>query len=188
MAAVVPVGLYHRLRSQATGEHLDRRQEGWFILLTLRPIGVAAMVGLLAFLIDPQLMAWSSVPIPAAVRWLGVAVGLGAGALLVWTFRSLGDNITDTVVTRRHHELVTSGPYRYVRHPFYVASALAFLANALATANWFIGAAGAVAVTLLIVRTSIEEEHLVRRFGDDYTRYMNGTGRFLPRGWGATRS
>ena len=38
-AVVMPVGLYHRIRSQSSGEHLDRRQEGWFILATLRPIG-----------------------------------------------------------------------------------------------------------------------------------------------------
>jgi protein-S-isoprenylcysteine O-methyltransferase Ste14 len=32
---LVPVLVYHRIRSQATGERLDRRQEGWFVLLTL---------------------------------------------------------------------------------------------------------------------------------------------------------
>ena len=43
LAAVLPVGIYHRVRSQASGEKLDRRQEGVFILLTLRPIGLATM-------------------------------------------------------------------------------------------------------------------------------------------------
>ena len=177
LVAVMPFGIYHRVRSQATREPLDRRQEGWFILLTLRPIGIAGMAGLIAF-----------VALPVAIRWLGVGVGVGAGALLIWTFRSLGKNITDTVVTRRHHELITTGPYHYVRHPFYLASALAFLANALVTANWFIGAAGALAMTLLFIRTSIEEEYLVRRFGDSYTGYMKSTGRFLPRLSGVVRS
>ena len=43
LAAELPVGIYHRVRSQASGEKLDRRQEGVFILLTLRPIGLATM-------------------------------------------------------------------------------------------------------------------------------------------------
>ena len=103
------------------------------------------------------------------------------GGLLMWTFQSLGRNITDTVVTRRDHVLVTSGPYRYVRHPFYLASALAFLANALATANWFIGLMGALSMSLLVARTSIEERHLVERFGDQYRQYIQNTGRFFPR-------
>ena len=54
---VFPVMAYHRVKSQATGESLDRWQEGPFILFTLRPIGVAAMLGLLAFMIDPAWMA-----------------------------------------------------------------------------------------------------------------------------------
>ena len=43
LAAMLPVGIYHRVRSQASGEKLDRRQEGAFILLTLRPIGLATL-------------------------------------------------------------------------------------------------------------------------------------------------
>ena len=114
------------------------------------------MLGLLTFVLNPEWMAWSAVPLPVSLRWAGVGIGLVAGSLLVWTFRTLGTNITDTVVTRRDHKLVTTGPYRLVRHPFYVASALAFLANTLATANWFIGLMGALAMTLLVARTTTE--------------------------------
>ena len=181
MAAILPVGLYHRIRSHATHETLDRRQEGLAILLTLRPAGLAGMLGLVAFVVNPGWMAWSSVPLPVSLRWGGVALGLVGGALLVWTFRALGTNITDTVVTRRAHTLVTAGPYRIVRHPFYVASALAITANTLVTANWFIGGMGALATALLVMRTTTEEEHLVRRFGEKYLRYMKETGRFVPR-------
>ena len=181
MAAVLPVGIYHRVRSQASREKLDRRQEGLFILLTLRPIGLAGMCGLLTFLASPARMAWSSVPLPVWLRWAGVGIGIAGGALLVWTMRSLGTNITDTVVTRRQHTLVTTGPYHFVRHPFYAASALAFTANTLATANWFIALMGGLAMALLVLRTTIEEAHLVNRFGDDYARYMKQTGRFFPR-------
>ena len=51
-------------------------------------------------------------------------MGALGGCLIVWAFRSLGPNLTDTVVTRRHHTLITRGPYRWVRHPFYDAVAL----------------------------------------------------------------
>ena len=188
LAAVLPFGIYHRVRSQASREKLDRRQEGLFILLTLRPIGLAAWLGLLTFVASPARMAWSSVPLPVWLRWAGVGVGIAAGSLLVWTFRSLGTNITDTVVTRRQHSLVTTGPYQFVRHPFYVASALAYIANALATANGFIALTGGLALSLLVLRTPIEEEHLLRRFGDDYVRYTKQTGRFFPRAASASPS
>ncbi len=181
MVAFLPVALYHRVRSQASGEKLDRRQEGLFILLTLRPCGLAAMGGLVTFVLNPAWMSWASLPLPTAVRWAGVAVGVPTVAFGIWTFRSLGRNITDTVVTRREHTLVTSGPYRYVRHPFYVTAALAFAANALTTANWFIALTGFAALVLMVIRTATEETKLVERFGDDYRRYMARTGRFFPR-------
>jgi protein-S-isoprenylcysteine O-methyltransferase Ste14 len=178
---LLPVMVYHRIKSQATGETLDRWQEGPFILFTLRPMGVAAMLGLLAFMTNPGWMAWSSVPLPAWLRWLGVGLGALAGGLLIWTLRHLGPNLTDTVVTRREHTLVTSGPYRWVRHPFYGAVGLAILANSLTAANWFILVTGGLAFILMIVRARTEEQHLLTRFGNSYRRYVESTGRLIPR-------
>jgi protein-S-isoprenylcysteine O-methyltransferase Ste14 len=178
---VFPIMAYHRVKSQTTREKLDRWQEGRFILFALRAFGVAAMLGLLGFMIDPAWMAWSSVRLPDWLRWTGVGVGVPAGGLLVWTVRTLGPNLTDTVVTRKAHSLVTTGPYRWVRHPFYDAAGLAILANSLAAANWFLFLTGGLAFILMIVRTRIEERHLLARFGDSYLAYAKRTGRFLPR-------
>ena len=178
---VFPVMAHHRLRSQATGERLDRSQEGPFILFTLRPVGLVAMVGLAAFMINPSLMAWSSVALPQWLRWTGVALGVLAGGLLIWTLRSLGTNLTDTVVTRKEHTLVTNGPYRWVRHPFYNAFGLAVLANSLTAANWFLLLSGGLVLILMIIRTRTEEVHLLARFGDGYRAYVEQTGRFVPR-------
>src|SRR5437867_1328882 len=164
-----------------TGEKLDRLQEGIFILISLRLLGLLGIIGLLAFIINPSWMAWSSVPLPQWLRWIGVALGVVAAVLLVWTLRTLGKNLTDTVVTRKEHTLVTTGPYRWVRHPFYVFFALAVLANSLVAANWFLFITGAAAFLLLVVRTRKEEAKLVERFGDAYHQYMSRTGRFFPR-------
>ncbi len=179
--AVFPIALYYRLKANASKDKLDRRQEGVFILLTLRPIGAAKELGLLAWVIHPAWMAWSSVGLPHWLRWTGVPLGVMAAILLIVTFRSLGTNITDPVVTRAQHTLVTKGPYRWVRHPFYVAFALAMAADSLVTANWFLALTGAVAVALITIRTRTEEQKLIERFGDDYRHYMERTGRFIPR-------
>ena len=176
-----PVMLFHRIRSQATGESLDRWQEGRLILFTLRPIGIATMLGLLTYMIDPEWMRWSSMPLPAWMRWIGAFLGLAGGMLLVWTLRNLGKNLTDTVVTRREHTLVMKGPYRFVRHPFYDAVALLCVANALIAANWFLLTGGILTFALIVLRTGREEQRLVERFGDSYRTYMRNTGRFLPK-------
>jgi len=177
---VLPIGIYHRLRSQATREKLDRRQEGLFILATLRPLGAAFWFGLIAWMVDPVWMAWSSISLPIWLRWTGVGVIAIACGLLVWTFRSLGTNLTDTVVTRQKHTLVLHGPYRWIRHPFYDSAASLMVAISMIAANWFL-VMGVVVFSLLILRTRTEEANLVARFGDSYRTYMERTGRFLPR-------
>ncbi len=84
-------------------------------------------------------------------------------------------------MTRRDHTLVISGPYQYVRHPFYIAIALQILAGSLVTANWFILIAGMVPLAFLATRTRIEEQKLIDRFGVEYQDYMHRVGRFVPR-------
>jgi protein-S-isoprenylcysteine O-methyltransferase Ste14 len=178
---VLPIGIYHRLKSQATREKLDRWQEGVFILATLRPLGMAFWLGLIAWMVDPGWMAWSSMSVPAWLRWTGVGVIAMACGLLVWTFRCLGKNLTDTVVTRQKHTLVIHGPYRWVRHPFYDSAALLMVAVSLIASNWFLLLTGGLTFVLLVVRTRTEEEKLLARFGEPYRAYMKRTGRFLPR-------
>jgi len=179
-AIIMPASVYFRVKSQASRESLDRRQEGLFVLATLRPLGIASVFGLIAYMINPARMAWSAVSLPVWVRWSGVGVGVVAGSLLIWTMHTLGKNLTDTVVTRKDHELVTGGPYRFVRHPFYCAFILAVLANSTVPANWFILLTGVSAWLAIVFRTRKEEENLIARFGDEYRSYMEHTGRFFP--------
>jgi protein-S-isoprenylcysteine O-methyltransferase Ste14 len=179
--AFLPVVVYHRVRSQSTGEPLDRKQEGWFILVTLRLFGLATLLGLTAYLRRPIWMAWSSLALPAWVRWSGLGVFVLGGCLLTWTLISLGKNLTDTVVTRREHNLVVSGPYRWVRHPFYDCVAMLVAGSALLAANWCTALTGGLLFVMFATRCRIEEEKLVARFGDEYRRYMEHTGRFLPK-------
>ena len=51
----------------------------------------------------------------------------------------------------------------------------------LVAANWFLALTGGMTFGLLVLRTRIEEEKLIERFGEDYKEYMKRTGRFLPR-------
>ena len=185
--AILVIMLYHRLRSWESKEPLDRRQEGLFILATLRPIGLAMWVGVIAYLINPAWIAWSSVPLPTWLRWSGAGVLFLGVALLAWTLRNLGVNLTDTVVTRQAHTLITRGPYRWVRHPFYDALGLFVVGFALITANWFILATGALVFLLLAIRSQTEEALLSVRFGEAYRSYQKSTGRFLPRWQGRIR-
>lgn len=178
--AILPVGVYHRIKAD-TPEKLDRRQEGIFILATLRPLGAIFWFGTFAWMVQPLWLAWAAMPLPVWLRYAGIPVLAAGCALLVWTFRSLGKNLTDTVVTRQEHTLVARGPYRWIRHPLYTSVALLVGAISLMTANWLLLMAGAASFCLLALRTRTEEANLVARFGEAYSVYARETGAFVPR-------
>jgi protein-S-isoprenylcysteine O-methyltransferase Ste14 len=180
LLVLMGIGVFHRLKAR-TGERLDRKQEGLFILVALRLVALGGMIGLIAYFLNPANLRFSGLPLPDELRWVGVGVGCVTLCLLAWTLRSLGKNLTDTVVTRTHHTLVTTGPYRWVRHPFYVCAGLITLTVSLITANAFFLVSGGLILLLLALRTRVEEANLLTRFGDDYRNYMDRTGRFFPR-------
>lgn len=175
------VTVYYRLRAAASGERISRRQEGYLFACVLRGAGLGLWLSTFGYLFWPTSVAWAALPVHPTIRWLGVAAGLGCAGLMYWTLSSLGRNLTDTVITRQNATLVTHGPYRWVRHPFYVTAALLMGSVTLLTANGLIGASSLLVLLLLAVRTPKEEQMLLERFGDAYRDYMARTGRFLPR-------
>ncbi len=178
---VFGVSGFHRWRAGRTRERLDRSAEGLPVLILLRAGGIFSMLGALAYIIHPSWMSWASLPLPSAARWAGaVLAGVGL-ALATWTLRHLGRNITDTVVTRKNAVLVTSGPYRLVRHPLYTFGTLLGVALGLVAANWFFWAPLLLLWPVLAYRTRKEEAMLLERFGDGYREYMQRTGKFLPK-------
>jgi protein-S-isoprenylcysteine O-methyltransferase Ste14 len=178
---VIAIAVPFRLKAGATGEKLDRTQEGLWIMILLRLAGLVVWGVTIAFMISPASVAGAAIPLPAAARWTGVGMLALTIPLLLWTLRSLGPNLTDTVVTRREHQLITRGPYRWVRHPFYDCMALFTLALALMSANGVVLIGGVVAFILLAIRSRTEEAKLLERFGEPYRAYRAATGRFLPK-------
>lgn len=177
---VVVIGLYYRLRAAQSGEKISRREEGLPTMILLRFFGFSAWIGLLIYMLNPRWMLWSTFSLPGWLRWTGAGFGIVTVPLIYWMFSSLGKNVTDTVVIRKEHSLVTHGPYRWVRHPMYSITFLAVVGFGLLSANWFVGLTGIVAVVLLVVRTPVEEGKLIGKFGDEYRQYMKHTGRFFP--------
>jgi protein-S-isoprenylcysteine O-methyltransferase Ste14 len=182
LALCLPLGIYFRLKAHGTGERLDRREEGLFLLVGLRLCGLLGWVILAAYLVSPTSVRWASLPLPGWLRWVGAALSLVAvPPLLFWTFFSLGRNLTDTVVTRRQHTLVTHGPYRWVRHPFYDVVFLWGLSLFLLASNWLFGVLIVGFAAMQRARSRIEEAKLSERFGDEYRAYQGRTGKFFPK-------
>lgn len=123
-----------------------------------------------------------SVRFDPALRAAGCVVwGIGIAGVL-WSSRALGRYLSiDGVAT--DHRLVTRGPYRYVRHPFYVSFMGIAVGAALVFRSWFLVIAAGVWGLSSARAASAEEELLAspRGLGATYRAYVDATGRFLPK-------
>lgn len=180
MAGGFTISATHRRRANKVGGKVSREKEGTFAAVLLRGCGSIAFGSLVVYVAYPPAISWAHLELPQAVRWMGVAAVWGGIPLVYWTFSNLGTNITDTVNTRPDHKLVTTGPYRWVRHPLYAVGAVSWLGICLATASWWITFWIASGFAILARRTTKEEADLIERFGDEYRDYMQRTGRFFP--------
>jgi protein-S-isoprenylcysteine O-methyltransferase Ste14 len=102
-------------------------------------------------------------------------------AFIYWLFSTIGNNISPVQTTRSDHQLITSGPYRWIRHPLYTFGSILFIALTVLTGLWWLAVGMGIALPLLAWRTPREEAHLLAKFGDEYRAYMDRTGRYLPR-------
>jgi protein-S-isoprenylcysteine O-methyltransferase Ste14 len=120
--------------------------------------------------------------LPNWAGWAGVIVL--AGALLVfWRAHvDLGLNWSPTLEIREKHELITSGIYRFVRHPMYASQWLWVVAQPLLLQNWIAGWLNLVVFAVFyVVRVSAEEQMMIDRFGDAYRQYRQKVGAVIPK-------
>jgi protein-S-isoprenylcysteine O-methyltransferase Ste14 len=121
-------------------------------------------------------------PVAAGGRFAGAGAGAAADAMLAWVHHELGQNFSPTLHLHDQHTLVTSGPYRWIRHPMYTAFYMLGLSFFLLSANWFIGGAFLGGLTaVMISRVAKEDALMAGRFGQQYQTWAGRTGRFLPR-------
>ena len=172
---------FRRKADRDSGEKIPRKVDGTFFMTIIRIGGLILWLTPFVYLINPAWMAWSKIGLPEWVRWLGVILGVAAVFGIYLLFSSIGSGITPTSATRKEHQLVTTGPYRWVRHPLYTIGSSLFLAFGMMADNWFIMVLGLLAFIGMASRTPKEEANLIEKFGDEYREYMKRTGRYLPK-------
>ena len=113
---------------------------------------------------------------------------LSAALLFVVTIRSTPSKVLPAAFAdERPAVLVESGPYRFVRHPFYTSYILYWIGIAFAAPHIAVViGVGAILSAYAAVARREERGLLTGPLGEQYSQYMRGTGRFFPRLW--TRS
>jgi protein-S-isoprenylcysteine O-methyltransferase Ste14 len=158
------------LASAASGK--ESVSGGWRTRLTgVSVVGVFVIAGALR---DSSLAVHS--PVLAAI---GAVLFAGGIALAVWARLHLGRNWGMPMTQRAEPELITSGPYRFVRHPIYSGLLTAMLGTALVN-----NLLGLIVVALLVAyfyySGTVEERNLTATFPTAYPEYKSRTKMLIP--------
>jgi protein-S-isoprenylcysteine O-methyltransferase Ste14 len=113
----------------------------------------------------------------AIVALLMVAGGAAFGA---WARLTIGTNWSGNVTFKEGHELIQSGPYRYVRHPIYSALLLMGLGSVLLYAQTFGFALMGFVLVVFVAKMRLEEKLMTEHFGEQYVDYRRHVKALIP--------
>jgi protein-S-isoprenylcysteine O-methyltransferase Ste14 len=119
---------------------------------------------------------------PLALGWISAALtAIGIG-FAIWARANLGRNWSSRPAVKEHHELVTTGPYAYVRHPIYSGILLAALGTALISSIFGVGMFIFVSIAFAL-RMHKEERIMLELFPEQYPEYQRHTKHLVPFIW-----
>ena len=115
-------------------------------------------------------------------KLLPALILLACAVLLSWTgVAALGRHWRIDAGLNPDHQLVRSGPYRFVRHPIYASMLCLFLGTGLIVTPWYV-LVPAIAIFLvgIEIRVRIEDALLASQFGDDFSAYKRNVPAYVP--------
>jgi protein-S-isoprenylcysteine O-methyltransferase Ste14 len=176
LAVWVATELFRGRNRRAEATRMDRGSR-----LVLGVTWVAAI--LLASLARAKVAAAAFPASPVTVA-LGLAFLWAGMGLRWWSFRTLGRYFTFDVMTSSDQPVITTGPYRFVRHPSYAGLLLIFVGIGITEANWLSLAALILLPLLgLMNRIRVEEAALSATLGQRYATYAASRKRLIPFVW-----
>lgn len=156
-------------------------QEAWDKVL-LAILAAAFVAWLVLMALDAVRFRWSSVP-----RWVqaaGIVLLLASFSVFFVTFREnpfLSPAVR--IQTERAQTVVSTGPYRWIRHPMYAGFALFAFGAALLLGSWY-GVVGAAALIALVARRAVLEERVLAKGLEGYAAYLRRVRhRLIPGVW-----
>ena len=164
---------YGRNEKEAIRKQTRKNLPLIFVGISLLLAPLLYLMGLVDFA-SFQLLDWQ--------RIIGGACTLVGIAYFHWTHNTLGKNWSATLEVLKDHELIMSGPYKYIRHPMYASVYLTYVGFLILTANWLLGVLLLAPFTILYIsRIRSEEQMMLEKFGEKYQEYMKKSGRLFPK-------
>lgn len=169
-------------------EKVESDWVSWLILLSFASTAAwAIFLNIIVFTPNPAL-AWVrytffphtsdlAVTIAEAISLPFLAAADVLFALVHW---HLGNSWSGLVRKLENHELKTTGPYQFARHPMYTSIFLLWIGVTLLTLNWVLSLLLLINCIVAAGRIRIEERLMLKLFGEKYFEFMKGRGAFVP--------
>jgi protein-S-isoprenylcysteine O-methyltransferase Ste14 len=147
---------------------------------TAHRIPVALGWFLLAYQGLPPPMNWMLMPRTDWARFIGVVVCVFGLYVTIWARRTLAGNWSSNVTFKKGHELVKTGPYRFVRHPIYTGLLVMCLGSAIEIGRLRCFPSLVVVGIGFWIKLKQEERLLLRHFPDEYPNYQKRVKALVP--------
>jgi protein-S-isoprenylcysteine O-methyltransferase Ste14 len=167
---LIPEGIGDKGREE---KHRTRQDVAWAIA---RPILVILILSM-PFCDRHDIL---TMPDVSTLRWIGLALVAAGFLLITWTTVELGRQYSVYITLQQDHQLITSGPYQYIRHPRYLGVMIVALGLALLFRSWIALLALPFLLALLIFRLTDEEKLLREEFGAQWEAYVQRSWRLVP--------
>jgi protein-S-isoprenylcysteine O-methyltransferase Ste14 len=115
-----------------------------------------------------------------AVRWVGLGTVFFGFALMNWAVITLKNQFSVDVTIQENHQLITTGPYSYIRHPRYLGLILFLSGTSLVFRSWMALIFAVASVLVLIWRIRDEENLMRQEFTDTWEEYTKRSWRLIP--------
>ena len=170
ISSLIPEGIGDKGREE---RHKTRQDVAWNVARPFLVILILAM----PFCDRRDIL---TMPDISSLRWTGLGLVVAGFVLITWTTVELGRQYSVYITLQQNHKLITSGPYRYIRHPRYLGVMLVALGLALLFRSWIALAALPFLLALLIFRLTDEEKLLREEFGGHWDKYVQRSWRLVP--------
>lgn len=115
------------------------------------------------------------------IRVAGLIMFVIFSWLQVWAYKSLGDSYAQDVVIMTEHKLITTGIYKFIRHPQYLFQLLSDLGAGIALLSYLVVPLVIfIEIPLFIMRAALEDKLLKKHFSNEYPAYKKRSGFMIP--------
>ncbi len=141
---------------------------------------VIGVVGLIQFLLALPWGTWTYPPLSEWIQWTGVVLAILPLFYLIWVHQHLDTQWSIALEIQEEHKLITTGPYRRVRHPMYLGIFVYTIGLCLISLNILVIQFFVYSILVNYRRIPSEEQMMIDQFGEEYVEYMKRTGKLLP--------